>query len=317
MLSSVFESIMDNSQIVHAFAASIQVSSYHWHKEYEMIAVLRGSISLYIKSEKIILKKGDVYLVNPKTIHAIRNEIEEENLCIILQIRPEQFSLEKREEGDICFYLDSTSEEVPIGGFKQFFVLMCCILYEMINEDKHASFRVRAYAAKLIADLYDKAVYDIRFQNALSESGNDLMTQLIDFLENHMEEQEVLDSVCRQLGLSRKTLDRTVKNAIGMTGKELLEELRVERAKNLLKNSSKNMNAILDSCGFGSEKTFYRVFREHTGITPKEFRQNRYVEALKESVQGYLDYERPELMMILTEMIQQEGGLNEESKNGI
>ena len=82
-------------------------------------------------------------------------------------------------------------------------------------------------------------------------------------------------------------------------GKEMIENLRIEKAKNLLKNTSKNMNYILDACGFGSEKTFYRVFREETGVTPNVFRQRGQVDHYDEALKGYLDYETAELKKIL------------------
>ena len=78
---------------------------------------------------------------------------------------------------------------------------------------------------------------------------------------------------------------------LGSKGKEMIENLRVEKAKNLLKNTNKNMNYILDACGFGSEKTFYRVFREETGVTPNVFRQKGQVDHYDQALKGYLDYE--------------------------
>ena len=71
-----------------------------------------------------------------------------------------------------------------------------------------------------------------------------------------MGEEKVMDLVCKKIGLSRKSLDRNLKTTLDLTGKELLENLRIEQAKNLLKNTDKNMNYILDACGFGSEKTY-------------------------------------------------------------
>ena len=78
----------------------------------------------------------------------------------------------------------------------------------------------------------------------------------------------------------------------------------VERAKSLLKNTDKNMNYILDSCGFGSEKTFYRVFRRETGLTPNEFRHKGQIDQYNEQLKGYLDYEVSEVKEILKKVLE-------------
>ena len=83
--------------------------------------------------------------------------------------------------------------------------------------------------------------------------------------------------------------------------------MRVEKAKGLLKNTDKNMNYILDSCGFGSEKTFYRVFRRETGLTPNELRHKGRLEQLEqydEQLKGYLDYEVSEVKGALKKILE-------------
>jgi two-component system response regulator YesN len=51
-----------------------------------------------------------------------------------------------------------------------------------------------------------------------------------------------------------------------------LHMLRVEHAKNLLRNSRLKMSEVLVQSGFSDQKTFNRVFREVTGMTPTDYR---------------------------------------------
>ena len=86
---------------------------------------------------------------------------------------------------------------------------------------------------------------------------------------------------------------------------ELIDDLRLEKAKELLKNTNKNMSYILDACGFGSEKTFYRTFHQKTGLTPKEFREKGQHQSHNDVLKGYLDFSIPEARAILREVIRQ------------
>jgi hypothetical protein len=55
----------------NVFIASIDHSSFHWHLDYELILVLKGTILLTEGTKTIVLKGGDVYLINTKSIHAL------------------------------------------------------------------------------------------------------------------------------------------------------------------------------------------------------------------------------------------------------
>ena len=56
MPHSIYESITNNQSFpVNIFVAPIQSSTYHWHNEYEMIGILKGSIWMQVQSEQVRL----------------------------------------------------------------------------------------------------------------------------------------------------------------------------------------------------------------------------------------------------------------------
>ncbi len=306
MTYSIYETVSSNQTFpVNVFVAPIENSTFHWHNEYEMIGILKGTINIRVSSESITLNEGDIFLVNSRVIHAIRCIEDENNLCMILQMSPELFTSEENENSDIRFYLDSTQkDEEPERGFAYFYRNLAQLVYESLKEDGHSPFRIRAQVCAMIADLFDYVIYDVRFRDSVSQNQQELAVSVIEYMEKYLEEDSIVDMACRQFGLSRKSLDRVLKTMTGVTGKEILENLRVERAKSLLKNTDKNMNYILDSCGFGSEKTFYRVFRRETGLTPNEFRHKGQIDQYNEQLKGYLDYEVPEVKEILKKVLE-------------
>lgn len=305
MAYSTYEFINTGQQnLGNVFAASIQSSAFHWHKEYEMIGVLKGTVTEQVQQETVILHEGDILLVNPNTIHAIKNSDEEENLCMIIQIRPEAFTVGVEEASGLRFYLDSTGDDIPECGFEMFFKRMATILYESMEEERYDLFRTKAELYHLIADLFQYAVYDIRIQDTVHKDAQTITISVIDYMEKHLEDEKIVEAACHELGISRKTMDRNLKMTIGVTGKEIVDSLRIDKAKNLLKNTGKNINYILDVCGFGSEKTFYRAFRHETGLTPGEFRERGKLVDYHEVLKGYLDVETPKVRAILRGVLQ-------------
>ena len=65
-----------------------------------------------------------------------------------------------------------------------------------------------------------------------------------------------------------------LKEHTGKTFAKYVEDLRVEQAKKLLKETSFSNEKIAEAAGFGSANSFYRVFKKKTGVSPGEFRGN-------------------------------------------
>lgn len=60
---------------------------YHWHKEIEIIFVLKGSIGINIEEKRYELKKGDFIVINNFTAHAFES-LAEDNMLMIVQFDP-------------------------------------------------------------------------------------------------------------------------------------------------------------------------------------------------------------------------------------
>lgn len=75
------------------------------------------------------------------------------------------------------------------------------------------------------------------------------------------------------LSTNEKYLYNAVKGATGLTLLEYINKLRLEEAKQMLETQpSLTIDAILYECGFNAPRTFYRLFREHYDMSPKEYR---------------------------------------------
>ena len=74
------------------------------------------------------------------------------------------------------------------------------------------------------------------------------------------------------LNMSARTLHRQLKEE-GASLQQLKDEVRCERAKDLLNRSAKPIKQVAAAVGFTNEKSFTRAFREWTGVSPGEFRR--------------------------------------------
>jgi len=60
-----------------------------------------------------------------------------------------------------------------------------------------------------------------------------------------------------------------------MTFLEFRDNLRINYAKNLLKNDTMSVFMVGAECGFKCDRSFERVFKKITGLTPKQYRTQK------------------------------------------
>lgn len=82
-----------------------------------------------------------------------------------------------------------------------------------------------------------------------------------------------LEDVARHCRMTPDQLSNGFKNATGMTFTEYVTRVRVEKARELLRNRSLRMDEVAWSSGFQSVSHFSRTFRYYTGMTPSAFRE--------------------------------------------
>lgn len=77
-------------------------------------------------------------------------------------------------------------------------------------------------------------------------------------------------SLAHDAGMSEVYFRKLFKARFGTTPTEYITSCRIEYAKELLKLDYLSLSDIADSCGFSSASYFCRVFKKHTGSTPRE-----------------------------------------------
>jgi AraC-like DNA-binding protein len=102
-----------------------------------------------------------------------------------------------------------------------------------------------------------------------------LLTQVKQALAMHPQDTHSADDLAPMLNLSPRSLHRQLKEE-GTSLQVLKDEVRRERAIELLQRTRKPVKQVAESAGFQNEKSFIRAFKQWTGQTPAAFRDARH-----------------------------------------
>ena len=96
--------------------------------------------------------------------------------------------------------------------------------------------------------------------------------KLIDFLKQNFQRKIYLDDMASLAAMSRSTLLRHFRAALGVTPIEYLRNLRLQHAAELLLNTNLTPTEISEQSGFPTLAYFFRAFKCHYGVSPLAYR---------------------------------------------
>ena len=100
------------------------------------------------------------------------------------------------------------------------------------------------------------------------------LAQILIFLSFHYTEQVTLETVAEELGLSPKYVSNCFAQIPGVSFRSFINALRIDEAKARLSTTDDPVMTVAHLCGFRNESSFHRIFRDHTGLTPTEYRES-------------------------------------------
>lgn len=112
-----------------------------------------------------------------------------------------------------------------------------------------------------------------RLSAYLEVNDDPLLSTALKFIYKHYHRSIKAEQVIAECQTSRNTLESRFKNALSKSIHQVLHEVRLENAKEMLKNTRKSIDDIAIQCGFSSSQYLYYIFRKEVGMTPTRYRE--------------------------------------------
>jgi transcriptional regulator GlxA family with amidase domain len=107
------------------------------------------------------------------------------------------------------------------------------------------------------------------------EISNESVIKTIDHMQQNMAEPLSIEDLAARVDLSRRQIERLFRHDLGCSPVRYYRELRLERARLLLTQSTMPVVDIAIACGFISASHFSKCYRETNGTSPQEARKRR------------------------------------------
>ena len=113
---------------------------------------------------------------------------------------------------------------------------------------------------------------DLQNPNALQSRLDPRIRQAMEFLSVHLHETLTMQSVAEGCAMSLSRFGHLFREQTGETPGQFLERQRMERARQLLRFTSRTVTAIAEEVGYESAFYFTNRFRKLVGMSPRDYR---------------------------------------------
>lgn len=221
-----------------------EFSSHNHANHYIISLCIKGSVAATLENKSLLLKENDFFAVTPFMPHAV--SLTDTSVLVSLCI-------------DKSFVKDYSSQK----GTE---------ILEMLLLSPKIQKRITKLQTELLlqAVSYVYKLHDTHKEvNSPTTMENDMLI-LCDKLTNHFSDSLPLDSLARDLYISKYYLIRKCKRNLGLTPHKFHLQNRIRKAQTLLFTNKSVTKTCIDT-GFYDQSHFDRAFKNIVGISPTEY----------------------------------------------
>ena len=249
---------------------------FHWHKEWEIIRILKGNFLLHLDGQEYHAQAGDVFLVRDGMLHGgVPQDCVYE--CFVFDLHG-LF----RDVNSVKKYLRPIYRNVLLP--QVYFQDKQEDIYPIVDElmGGFSSSPERAYPelatfgsiSRLFTVILQKG-YVVETETPQQHNSRKVaqLKAVLEYIENHFNDQLTLDTLAGVAGMSPKYFCRFFRTITQQTPMDYVNYYRIEQAARLLSSADWSVTAVGLECGFNDSSYFVKAFKKYKGITPKQYQK--------------------------------------------
>lgn len=255
----------------------------HKHDYIEIIYMCSGQTVHRINDNtRIVLEQGDLLFLNQHAFHAIEPAGERDiavNFIILPEFFDVAFSMLEGENELRNFLVSSLMQDTGKSDYLHFKVADVVPVQNLIENMVWSLLKQQGHGRNInqitMGLLFVHLMNYIEKIEQHNEAQRDSMTVLtaLRYIEDNYRSASLTELAAEQR-VSVCQLSRLIRQNTGSNFKELLQRKRLNKAVQLLTETKLSVSDIIAYVGYDNASYFFRIFKDHYGVSPREYRKN-------------------------------------------
>ncbi len=234
----------------------------HLHPQLELLYVEEGEMGVTVGKSSTVLAAGHLAVVFPNQIHSYQKAPREASIIMLI--------------ADLSCtggHLDTLLRSCPECPFLD--NPHSNILYAIgqLAEEYGRAEPDAAVYGPLMQLILARAQPSLKLRQGRSADHQDLLWQVVHYVNKHYREPLTLSMVAQGVGASPGRLSRVFSEKVGQGFPAYLARIRLSYAQAILQDTELSVTEAGEEAGFESQRSFFRVFRQQYGMTPLQYRK--------------------------------------------
>ena len=251
---------------------------WHWHNEFEIVAVSEGVVDCHVGQESFRLKAGEAVFINSRVLHQFT--AKDYGIMPNIVFSPEFIAPEQTVIYDkfIAPIEKSTMENLVFKNICEWhnrvLELLSTLFYE-ISVDGFNELKVRNILSEAWVIILEQVRHTLRENKCVNDansSGNSVKL-MIQYIGAHYMEEISLNDIAASVNISKNTAMRYFAANIGVSPVDYLIKYRIGISCKMLRETSDKISHIAGCVGYENTSYFCRLFRKYVGVSPKKYRE--------------------------------------------
>ena len=263
--------IYDDFEAHHTRDPYFHAVEFHAHDFLELYLFLDGNVTYYIEDQVYEMCPGDLLIIPPGKMHRpVLSSGQAAYERMVLWVNLEYLARIDGETGALQRGLTRVGENgycVPLRGDG--------LIYTTVLFAKIAELQARKADESLTAGAIRLYLWSALDAYSLVESTAhgkpEVIPQIIRYITEHYNEPITLDDIAAKFFISKSYLSRHFRAYTNSTVYAYIMALRITHARRMIREGVPAVEAGRD-CGFSDYSTFYKAFKNQTGISPQQFK---------------------------------------------
>lgn len=248
---------------------------YHWHMEYEIIRIVKGSFTISLDQKEIMAKEGDILFIHDGVLHA-GTPMDCIYECLVFDLN----ALKKVNNSCQTILRRITRHELYV--FEHMRKERSSSMYTTVNalfetmQKKPLGYELTTYGYLYLvfATIFSEHLY-LKPDHQTPRNYRRIiqLKNVLELIESSYAQELTLTELSKAAGMSPKYFCRFFHEMTHRTPIDYLNHYRIECASHLLQNTDLPLFDVADSVGFHDLSYFIKTFKKYKGITPKKYGQ--------------------------------------------
>lgn len=252
----------------------------HRHNYVEVVYMCQGQTTHIIDGTRVVLKTGELLFLNQNAAQEILPAGREDiavNFIILPEFFDTAFRMISEEENSLRnFMVGCLCNDTQYSSYLHFRVseilpvqnLVENMVWTLLNNQPNKNNINQLTMGLLFLQLMH---HTDKIHSGSDSFEQQLILNVLSYIDENYRDGE-LTELASMLNYDIYWLSRTIKKLLGRTYKELLQIKRLNQAVFLLTNTKLSVADICGAVGYDNTSYFHRIFKEHYGMSPKEYR---------------------------------------------